>query len=617
MDLSQEILSQVTVYSKYARYLPDEKRRETWDEIVTRNVLMHIKKYPDLAEEIGKNYQLVYDKKVLPSMRGLQFGGKPVEISPNRQYNCCFCPIDDWYSFPEVMFLLLGGSGVGFSVQKHHIDKLPHIQKPIDRNRRHLIGDSIEGWAEAIKVLMKSYFFGLSNPIFDFSDIRPKGAPLKTSGGRAPGPQPLKDCIHHITGILDAKEPGSKLTPLEVHDIICFIADAVLSGGIRRSALISLFSFDDEQMLTCKYGNFWEENPQRSRANNSAVVLRHRIKRKEFKEFWKKVKINGTGEPGIYFSNNAEYGTNPCVEIGLRANQFCNLTTVNASTITSQEDLEERVQVAAFIGTLQAGYTDFHYLRDIWQNNTEKDALIGVSMTGIASAAVLDLDLEAAAQVVVEENIRVAEFIGINSAARTTCIKPEGTASCVLGTSSGIHAWHDEYYIRRQTFNKEEPIYGYIKNHLSELVEDAFGKPHLEAKLSVPQKAPKGAILRDEGPIATLERVKKFSEEWVQIGHIRGDNSHNVSATIYAKEEEWDEVGDWMWLNRHSYNGLAVFPYSGGNYPQMPFESCTKYMYEKMMSQLVRIDLTQVIEEEDNTSLKESVACAGAGCEIS
>ena len=318
MDVSQQILSDITVHMKYAKYAPDVQRRETWEELVTRNMEMHIKKYPMLKDEIINNYQYVYDRKVLPSMRSLQFGGKPIEISPNRIYNCCFLPIDHIECFPEIMFLLLGGTGVGYSVQKHHVDKLPEIRKPSSsRSRRFLIGDSIEGWADAIKTLIKSYTGDItSRPIFDYSDIRPKGAMLVTSGGKAPGPQPLKDCIHNITKILDTIEDGEKLSPIQVHDIVCYIADAVLAGGIRRAALISLFSADDGDMIASKSGDWWESNPQRGRANNSAVLLRHKITREFFNDLWKRIELSGSGEPGIYFTNDKDWGTNPCCLVG-------------------------------------------------------------------------------------------------------------------------------------------------------------------------------------------------------------------------------------------------------------------------------------------------------------
>ena len=431
MSISRKILSDITVHMKYGRYIPELKRRETWDEIVTRNMEMHIKKYPEIEKEIRENYEYVFNKQVLPSMRSLQFGGKPIEISPNRLYNCSYLPIDDWRAFSETMFLLLGGTGVGYSVQKHHVEQLPEIRKPSPkRTRRYLVADSIEGWADAIKLLMKSYFgMNTSKPIFDYSDIRQKGAELVTSGGKAPGPQPLKNCIHNIKSILNKKEDGDKLTPLETHDIICHIADAVLAGGIRRAALISLFSLDDEEMLSCKFGNWWELNPQRGRANNSATILRHKITEDKFKELWSKIEASNSGEPGVFFTNDKDVGTNPCAEISLKANGFCNLTEVNVTVVESQEQLNKLVKAASFIGTLQAGYTDFHYLRDIWKRNAEKEALLGVSMTGIASGAVLPYDLKEASAVVVQENIRVAELIGINPAARTTSVKPSG---CLL-----------------------------------------------------------------------------------------------------------------------------------------------------------------------------------------
>jgi ribonucleoside-diphosphate reductase alpha chain len=421
MQTDQKILSDITVFLKYAKYNPELKRRETWDEIVTRNKEMHQRKYPMLVDEIEDAYKLVYEKKVLPSMRSLQFGGKPIEVNPSRIYNCAFLPIDNLKAFGETMFLLLGGTGVGYSVQSAHVEKLPEITIPT-KKRRFLVGDSIEGWAQAVDALMRAYMLGKPKPVFDFSDIRPKGANLVTSGGKAPGPEPLRRCLQNIENILLRKQNGDKLTTLEVHDIVCYLADAVLAGGIRRAALISLFDIDDEQMLTCKFGNWWELNPQRGRANNSAVVVRHKVKKKDFIALWKKVEASGSGEPGLYFTNNPDWGTNPCCEIALRPFQFCNLCELNGSNIESQEDLNTRAKVAAFIGTLQAGYTDFHYLRDIWKKTTEKDALLGVGITGIASGALDSLDLKQAANEAVAENDRVAKIIGINSAKRITTV---------------------------------------------------------------------------------------------------------------------------------------------------------------------------------------------------
>jgi ribonucleoside-diphosphate reductase alpha chain len=617
--LSADILSDITVFTKYAKHLPDKNRRESFDEIVDRNRDMHLKKFQDnkeLCKEIKTVYKdFVKTKRILPSMRSMQFGGKPIELSPNRIYNCCFLPVDDYRAFSESMFLLLGGTGVGYSVQANHVEKLPEIRKPT-KSRRFLVGDSIEGWADAVKALLQAYMDGRTLPRFDFSDIRAKGEALVTSGGKAPGPQPLKDCLHNMKSVLDAKADGSQLTTLEVHDIMCYIADAVLAGGIRRAALICLFDMDDEDMLTCKFGNWWERNPQRGRANNSAVILRHKVKKKDFLALWEKIKASGAGEPGFYLTNNAEWGTNPCCEIALRPFQFCNLCEVNMGTVESQEDLNERSKAAAFIGTLQASYTDFHYLRDIWKRTTERDALIGVSGTGIASGAYKDLDLKEAAEAVKTENARVADIIGINHAARTTCVKPAGTSSMVLGTSSGIHGWHSDYYVRRMRLGKNEAIYQYLNKKHPELVEDEYFKPQSQAVVSIPIEAPKGAIYRTESPLDLLERVRRFSEEWIQSGHVKGDNSHNVSATISLKDEEWDDVGKWMWENRESYNGLSVLPYDGGTYIQAPFEEISRQKYHAMLKSLTDVNLKRVKEAEDNTDLSGEVACAGGLCEI-
>ena len=980
MELSNEILSDITVYMKYAKYIPKLQRRETWEELVLRNKNMHIKRYPQLKDEINSVYELVYNKKVLPSMRSMQFGGKPIEISPNRVYNCAYMPIDHIDSFSECMFLLLGGTGVGYSVQKHHVEKLPPINKPYTkRKRRFLIGDSIEGWADSIKVLLKSYMNGRSSRVeFDFSDIRPKGAMLVTSGGKAPGPQPLKECLLKIEGLLSDKEDGDQLTPLETHDIVCYIADAVLAGGIRRAALISLFSADDKGMISCKTGDWWERNPQRGRANNSAVLMRHKVTKEFFLDIWKRVELSRAGEPGIYFSNDKDWGTNPslrvgtkvlttdgvypieelqdktfkvknlngeisnakcwlsgrdqnlwkltlkdgteyyatkehewpiwdgskyvkmntpnvkvgsklpflretklfdgelgtqddgflcgwilgdgwvsnrkehseygmivsdlddetniserltttikdnvptfngnfkrrhrrvvdeegeemlqilidthtkeiginnklvdkyiktfgvvdknnglpkavwtgsesyrkglvdglfssdghvsttkkrivlvskhkqlvndmsellgfygikttikhglsklngkmfgrydlrinenqsikqfmnifnlsvkhkqdtldgykfkntkdnnqvevisvektdlyedvwdisvqddthcfqlakvvtgnCCEIALRPHQFCNLCEVNVSNIESQEDLNERVKAAAFIGTLQAGYTDFHYLREEWRETTEKEALIGVSMTGIGSGMVLGYDMSKAASVVKRENTRISKLIGINQAARCTTVKPAGTTSLTLGTSSGIHAWHNDYYIRRVRVGKNESMYYHLKNNHKELIEDEYYRPHDTAVIGVPQKAPEGAILRTESPFELLDRVKRVSQEWVKPGHRKGSNTHNVSATISLKDEDWGLAGEWMWENREYYNGLSVLPYSNHTYKHAPFEDCTKEVYEEMMKSLINVDLSKIVESEDNTDLSGELACAGGQCEI-
>jgi ribonucleoside-diphosphate reductase alpha chain len=615
MDISQKILSDITIFNKYAKYVPEAERRETWEELVQRNMSMHLRKYPKMKDEIKHAYKFVLDRKVLPSMRSLQFGGTPIELSNNRMFNCAFSAVDHPAVFSETMFNLLGGSGVGFSVQKRHVENLPTIIGPSAKQRRFLIGDSIEGWADAVKVLIKAYTMGKSDPQFDFRDIRPKGSRLITSGGKAPGPDPLRICLDKLRSVLN-NAVGRKLKPIEVHDMICHIADAVLSGGIRRAALISLFDKDDYDMLSAKSGAWWELNPQRGRANNSVVLNREETTEEEWFDIWKKVELSGSGEPGVFWTNDYDIGTNPCAEISLNSNQYCNLVEVNVSDVATQEELNARVKAATLIGTLQAGYTDFHYLRNVWKETTEREALLGVSMTGIASAGVLKLNLEEAAAVTIEENKRVASLIGINSSARITTVKPAGTTSLVLGSSSGIHAWHNDFYIRRMRVGKNEPLYSYMVDKFPALIEDCVYKPHLEAVMSFPQRAPEGAILRTESYQDILERVKRFNLEWVAKGHVSGNNNHNVSCTISLKDDEWDDCGKWMWENRYDYTGISVLPYNGGTYQQAPFEDCTKEVFDEMFELLKDIDLSQVIEHDDLTEAKDNLACSGGSCEI-
>jgi len=642
-DLGLQALSSITIFSKYAKYVPEKKRRETWDEIVDRYQTMMIKKYPKLQDAIIESAKFIRDKKVLPSMRALQFAGPAMEVNNARGYNCAYLPVDSLYSFSETMFLLLGGSGVGFSVQKHHVAQLPAIKKQQSyKHKNYLIEDSIMGWADAVKVLIKFYFEGGYKPKFDFRAIREKGARLVTAGGKAPGPEPLKIALAHIDAIMERKEDGSKLSPLECHDIMCHIANSVLAGGIRRSAMISLFSHDDEEMITCKYGNWWELNEQRGRSNNSAVLKRGEVSEEEFMSLWKRIEASGSGEPGIYWSNDLDWGTNPCCEIGLRPFQFCNLCEVNVSDIKDQDDLNERVAIAAFFGTLQAGFFDFHYLRPIWQKTTQKDALLGIGMTGIGSGEILKYDLELVANTAKTMNRDLSSLIGTNEAARITCIKPSGTTSLVLGTASGIHAWHAPHYLRTMRFNKNEDIAMYLEINHPELCEDDVLRPKDTVCVRIPVKAPEGSILRTETALDTLERVKKFSIEWVKAGHNNGANTHNVSATIsidndrkyisvnmsdgkgsrYTQTDdgymnEWQAVGNWMWENREVYNGLSVLPFFGGTYKQAPFEDITEEEYNNRIKSLKSIDLTKVMEIDDTVNFGAIAACSGPeGCEV-
>lgn len=682
MNNSQQTLSDVVIHSKYARHVAAKGRRETWEEIVDRYLTMMLGKYgkegdllnwsyykdkskdstwtkflSPMGREILTNGQYLYSKAVLPSMRAAQFAGEAVSKNQARLYNCSFLPIDHPASFSETMFLLLGGTGVGYSVQTHHIAQLPPVFKAQGKATKFLVGDSIEGWADAVKALVY-YYLGKRKhkPRFDFSDIRAKGSRLVTAGGKAPGPAPLRTCLAKMEGILEVKQDGEHLTSLECHDLLCLIADAVLAGGIRRAAMIALFSPQDQPMLTCKDGNWWELNPQRGRSNNSAVLLRSETTQDQFQDLWKKISASYSGEPGIYFTNDLDLGTNPCCEISLQPYQFCNLTEVNAGNIVEsvkyacrrtentkvlpnwlpqhfyQQELTNRVRVATFFGTLQAGFTDFHYLRPIWKETTEEDALIGVGITGICSGDILDLNLQEASQVVVKENKRVAALIGINAAARTTCIKPSGTTSCVIGSSSGIHAWHSKYYIRNIQCKVGDDLYTYFHTHHPGLVKVMDLDPN-SAVIGIPQMAPEGAVLREnENALQMLDRVFQFYSQWVKPGHQSGNNTNNVSATVSVDPNrdyprfgemldqglnrigEWELVGETLWNNRHQFNGMSVLPEDGGNYKDAPFQVCTKEEYEDRFALCEGIDLTLILEEDDNTTLAESVACAGGAC---
>jgi ribonucleoside-diphosphate reductase alpha chain len=624
MTLDRTILSDITVHMKYARFDSEKQRRETWEEIVERNKRMHVDRYnllynnnEEFRNTLNLTYALVTQKKILPSMRSMQFGGAAIRAANNRVYNCAFMPIDSFNAFSEAMFLLLGGTGVGYSVQNNNVEKLPARQVLTDTDPiQYQIGDSIEGWSDAVREAVMSVMYGY--PIeFDYTAIRPKGSIIKTSGGRAPGHEPLKTCIDRILKLLkDEVKVGYKMRPIVAHDIMCHLADAVLSGGIRRAAMISLFDKYDDEMINSKTGLFWQDNPQRMRANNSVVLDRESVVKEDFERVWDVARHQNSGEPGFYFTNDTTWGTNPCCEIALRPFQFCNLTEINVSDIADQVDLVERVSAASFLGTLQAGYTDFHYLRPMWKETTEKDALIGVSMTGIASGKILDYNLSKLAEIVKGVNAVTADLIGINRAARTTCVKPAGTTSLTLGTSSGIHAWHNDYYIRRIRVKKNEPIYTYLSINHPTLVEDDVMDRENGAVISVPQSAPPGSILRTESALNLLDRVRRFSTEWIKNGHNNGLNTHNVSATVSVKDDEWNIVKEWMWDNRDVYNGITILPYSGGSYQQAPFEDCDEVTYKEMLANLTEVDLTQVWETEDMTHLEGEAACAGGTCEI-
>ena len=612
-------LADITVFNKYARFNHNAGRRESWTEIVNRNAEMHKTKYPGIAEDIDTVYKnFVHTKKVLPSMRSLQFGGRPILMAENRIFNCAYAPAESTRFFSELMFLLLGGTGMGYSVQARHVNKLPKIKTPeSDKEYKFQVQDSIVGWSDAVKVVCKAFFSAGTLPIFDYRDIRDKGAELITTGGQAPGPEPLRICIEKLEVIL-RQAIGRKLRPIEVHDMACVIADAVLAGGIRRAAMISLFDRNDEEMLTCKAGEWYINHPARARSNNSAVLPRDEVTQDEFSKLMKRIEESGCGEPGVYWTNNKDWGTNPCCEIALRPYQMCNLTEINAGEIYTQEDFNHAAGAAAFLGTLQAGYTDFHYLNPKWRIACEKDALLGVSMTGIASGTVENLDMVEAVEYVKTMNADMAERIGINPAARTTCVKPAGTTSLVLGTSSGIHAWHAPYYIRRMRAGKDEALAQYMMKAAPGLVEQDVNVAH-QVVLSFPQAAPVGAKVRSEHMLELLERVKDVSVRWVAPGHRDGINQHNVSCTISVMDNQWKLLTRWMWDNRDHYNGISVLPYFGAAaYPQLPFEDITEEQYYEMLPLLEAVDISKVFEMDGSSvDLSNELACSGPdGCEI-
>ena len=612
-------LADITVFNKYARFNHNAGRRESWTEIVNRNAEMHKTKYPGIAEDIDTVYKnFVHTKKVLPSMRSLQFGGRPILMAENRIFNCAYAPAESTRFFSELMFLLLGGTGMGYSVQARHVNKLPKIKTPeSDKEYKFQVQDSIVGWSDAVKVVCKAFFSAGTLPIFDYRDIRDKGAELITTGGQAPGPEPLRICIEKLEVIL-RQAIGRKLRPIEVHDMACVIADAVLAGGIRRAAMISLFDRNDEEMLTCKAGEWYINHPARARSNNSAVLPRDEVTQDEFSKLMKRIEESGCGEPGVYWTNNKDWGTNPCCEIALRPYQMCNLTEINAGEIYTQDDFNHAAGAAAFLGTLQAGYTDFHYLNPKWRIACEKDALLGVSMTGIASGTVEDLDMVEAVEYVKTMNADMAERIGINPAARTTCVKPAGTTSLVLGTSSGIHAWHAPYYIRRMRAGKDEALAQYMMKAAPGLVEQDVNVAH-QVVLSFPQAAPVGAKVRSEHMLELLERVKDVSVRWVAPGHRDGINQHNVSCTISVMDNQWKLLTRWMWDNRDHYNGISVLPYFGAAaYPQLPFEDITEEQYYEMLPLLEAVDISKVFEMDGSSvDLSNELACSGPdGCEI-
>jgi ribonucleoside-triphosphate reductase len=601
--MSINMLQEYTRIAKYAKYLPEKNRRETWKEQVGRVFDMHREKFQDNDEVlflIEEAESAVYKKDVLGSQRILQFGGDPIFKHNARVYNCGFGHINRTRAFQELMYLLLCGCGIGFSVQKHHVAELPLIARPGKLlTETYLVPDTIEGWADAIGVLINSYLGG--NPefdtyvgktvLFDYSDIRPAGSPL-SSGTKAPGPDGLKRSIEMIREVFDTRlGPANRksIRPIDVYDIIMHAADAVISGGVRRSATIALFSPDDEEMARAKTGNWFIENPQRGRSNNSALLVRDSTTKQQFNKLMECVRE--FGEPGFVWAESTEMGFNPCVEIGLypvdvttgkSGWQFCNLAEINGKRADTPERFYAACRHAAIIGTLQASYTSFPYLGETTENITRREALLGVSVTGMMDNPEVLFDPQVqrnGAKIVKDVNKMVASLIGINQAARTTCVKPAGSTSCILGTASGIHPHHAKRYFRRVQANIQENPVQHFKKYNPRAVEQSVWDPNgVTEVITFLCEVPVGAKTKNQiDAHSLLESVKLTQQNWVRYGTNKDLNampwlSHNVSNTIHVRENEWGDIADYIFHNRKYFAGISLLPASGDkDYPQAPF----------------------------------------------
>ena len=598
-------LQNYTFVSKYARWIESENRRETWKEAVDRVKNMMHTQYADLdvSDQIDWAYDLMLKKKVLGSQRALQFGGEPILKRHAKIYNCTSSYCDRLRFFQECFWLLLCGSGTGFSVQKHHVAKLPTLsQKPKPKKGcKYIIEDSIEGWADALGVLLSSYFTKASDDkfkeykdeyiVFDYSNIREKGSTLSSGVGKAPGFEPLQNGLEKIRELLEAclDRKQKKLRPIDAYDIIMHSSDAVLSGGVRRSASLALFSADDEEMAKAKTGNWYVDNPQRARSNNSALLIKDDTTYEEFANLMESVKE--FGEPGFIWSDSTEMTFNPCVEVGMwpvdestgkSGWQGCNLSTINCSSVVDEEDFYERCKAAAVIGTLQAGFTKLDYLGDISKAIFDREALLGVSLTGIMEKHELVLTekvLKKGAKIAVDTNKELCKKIGINQAARVTCLKPEGTSSSMLGTSSGIHPHHAKRYIRHVQANILEPPYQYFKSYNPQACEkSAWSANDTDEVVKFPIEVPDGSKLKNQLPaVEMLGVVKDAQKNWVHSGKNRAlctqdFLSHNVSNTVTVQPEEWEAVTKFIYNNRKFFAGISLIPQSGDkDYPQAPF----------------------------------------------
>jgi ribonucleoside-triphosphate reductase len=612
--------------SRYSRYLEAEGRRETWEETVDRLIGFWKKQVGNNVitdEEFQQLSTSVYNREVMPSMRAMWAAGDALAQNPFRGYNCSFAAVDHIRVFDEILYILMSGTGVGFSAEAQYVNKLPIINDTFSQSERTIsIEDSAEGWAKALRKLIAELYLGNTHA-WDFSKIRPEGARLKTMGGRASGPAPLQDLMSFVTATFKAAA-GRKLRPIEVHDIVCKIAEVVVVGGVRRSALISLSDLGDPEVRDAKSGRWWETAAHRALANNSAAY-EQKPSMAVFMDEWIALMKSGSGERGIFNRAGAKalaperrnseplVGTNPCAEIQLRSGQLCNLSEVVCRVEDTEEDLKRKIGLATILGTLQASLTEFKYVRKVWQKNCEEERLLGVSLTGIQDCKILRNPdpnmlerLKAHAQ---EVNIEYAKKLNINPATAITTIKPSGTVSQLVDSSSGIHGRFSPYYIRTVRQANNDPLTSFLKDSGVPSEPDLMN-PEKTTIFSFPIKSPEGATLANEQTaIEQLENWLLFQKHW---------SEHSVSVTVYIKEHEWMEVGNWCYQNFDYITGVSFLPYAEHTYAQAPYQPCTKVEFLAAMAAMPKVDFSKLTdyESEDNTEGAQTLACTGGACEI-
>ncbi len=629
----QSLYAEFIYKSRYSRYLPEKNRRENWTETINRYLdfmQSHLKdKFNyDMTHVRGRLFDSIHDLKVMPSMRAVMTAGKALERDNTCGYNCSFLPIDDPKAFDEAMFILLCGTGVGFSVERQFINQLPEVpDKLFESETVVFVKDSKEGWAKSFRQLIALLYSG-EIPKWDVSRVRPAGSPLKTFGGRSSGPGPLVELFKFTVKIFKQAR-GRKLTSLECHDIMCKIGEVVVVGGVRRSAMISLSNLSDDRMRHAKSGAWWEANPQRALSNNSAVY-NEKPDVGIFMEEWLALYNSKSGERGVFNREACQkiakrngrrdsdqlFGTNPCSEIILRPYGFCNLTEVVIRDSDTLEDIKNKIEIAAILGTFQSTLTDFPYLRKIWQKNAEEERLLGVSLTGIYDNLLfnqfddvrLDSRLEELREHAIAINASIAGTLGISPSAAITCVKPSGTVSQLVDSASGIHPRHAKYYIRRVRADNKDPLTQFMKDNGVPWEPDVM-KPDSTTVFSFPMKAPDGAAIRDDiDAIKHLELWLKYQNSWCE---------HKPSVTINVKEEEWPRVGAWVYDHFDSMSGVSFLPHDGGSYRQAPYEEITEDLYEAMLPTIpTELDWDSLLEMEDVTEGVQQLACSAGGCEI-